>query len=207
MGIVDAVILVLLFIGILDGIRKGALKTVVELVGSILVVILSWIFKGTVANVLINRLPIIGKNPAISALIYHIIAFVILLILFALIYRIILGITSFIEKVFNATVVLGIVSKAIGGILGFIKAYVFIFIALFILSIFNIGFLRDSKMNNLILEKTPFSTKTWTSIKEVYTSSDIEGSIKKLFDNNIITEENMNKLLDIYQENKWKEVY
>ena len=202
MGIVDAIILVLLFIGILDGIRKGALKTVVELVGSILVVVLSWIFKGTVANVLINRLPVIGKNPAISALIYHIIAFVILLILFALIYRIILGISNFIEKVFDATIVLGIVSKIIGGILGFIKAYVFIFIALFILSIFNIGFLRESKMNNFILEKTPFSTSTWKSIKEVYTSSDIEGSIKKLFENNIITEENMNKLLDVYEENK-----
>ena len=37
MNIVDAILIVILIIGTLDGIRKGALKTLVELIGSILV--------------------------------------------------------------------------------------------------------------------------------------------------------------------------
>lgn len=199
MNIVDAVLIVILIIGIIDGFRLGALRSIVGFFGTLIVFFLSWILKGSLASVMINVLPQLGGNAAISVLIYHILAFIILFVIFSIIYGVILKITNVIEKVMDATIVLGFVSKIIGGIFGFIKMYIFLFIVLFIVSIFNFSFMNSSKINKYILEKTPLLApvveKTWNSIKGVYESENVEDAIRVLFENNIINEENMNKLL------------
>ena len=78
MNIVDAVILVLLFIGILDGFKNGAIKSLVSFFGSLIVFFLAWVLKSSLANVMISALPQIGGNSAISVLIYYILSFIIL---------------------------------------------------------------------------------------------------------------------------------
>ncbi len=200
MNIVDAVLIVLLIIGIMDGIRLGAVRSFVGFFGTILVFLLSWILKGTLADVMIKTLPQLGGNAAISVLIYHVIAFIILLIIFSVIYRVILKLTNVVEKVMDATIILGFVSRIIGGAFGFIKMYILLFIVLFILSIFNFSFMKSSKVNRFILDKTPLLAPivedTWNGIKGVYEASNVEEAIRSLFENNIITEENMNKLLN-----------
>lgn len=199
MGLVDAIIIVLFMIGILDGVRKGALGTLVGFFGSLLVFILSWNFKGQLANFLISKLPVIGGNAAISVLIYTILSFIILLIVFGIIYRIIVKVTNVVEKAFDATIVLGFISRLVGAVLGFFKAYIFIFIIIFVLSIFNISYLNNSKLYNTILEDTPVVGKvaksTWDMIKDVYNNKDITESLNDMVNNNILTEENKNKLL------------
>ena len=206
MNIVDAILIVILIIGTLDGIRKGALKTLVELIGSILVLFLSWALKGSLANLLISKLPVVGNNPAISAIIYHIIAFVILLILFSLIYRVLLHVSSFIEKIFDATIVLGVVSRVVGAALAFLRTYIILFFALFMISTFNFKVFNESKVNNYIFEKTPIIAPMikdlWESIKEVYENANVEENIKSLFEKDIISEENMDKLIGIYKESR-----
>ena len=206
MNIVDAVIIVLLIIGALDGVRKGAIKSLVELVGSILVIFFSWILKGILSNVMISTLPQIGSNPAISVVIYQVISFIVLLIIFSIIYKVIVGLTDLVERLFDSTVILGFVSRVLGALVGLIKSYVIMFFALFILSSFNIGLINNSKVSTYILEKTPLITpfveKTWNTIKNVYNSSNVEESIQKLFENKIITEENMNKIINKYNESK-----
>lgn len=199
MNIVDAVLIVILIIGILDGFRLGAIRSIVGFFGTILVFFLSWVLKTPLANVLIKTLPQLGGNSAISVLIYHILAFIILFIIFSIIYRVILKLSNVVEKVMDATVILGFVSRVIGGVFGFIKMYVFLFIVLFILSIFNFSFMNSSKVNKFVLNKTPLLapvvSDTWNAIKDVYEASNVDEAIRKLFENNIITEENMNKLL------------
>ena len=199
MGLVDAIIIVILMIGILDGVRKGALGTLVSFFGSLLVFILSWELKGQLANFLISKLPVIGGNAAISVLIYTIIAFILLLIVFGLIYEVLIKVTKVVEKIFDATIVLGFVSRIIGAILGFFKAYIFIFIVVFVLSIFNISYLNNSKLYNTILEKTPVvgnvAKSTWNMIKDVYNNKDVSESLNDMVNNKILTEENKNKLL------------
>ncbi len=199
MNLVDAILIVLLIIGIIDGFRLGAVRSIVGFFGTILVFFLSWVLKSPLAEVLIKTLPQLGGNSAISVLIYHIISFIVLLIIFSLIYRVILKLTNVVEKVMDATIILGFISKIIGGVFGFIKMYIFLFIVLFILSIFNFSFLSNSKVNRFILDKTPLLAPvvedTWHAIKDVYEAGNVEEAIVKLFENNIITEENMNKLL------------
>ena len=200
MNLVDAILIVILIIGIIDGFRLGAVRSVVGFFGTLIVFFLSWILKSSLADVLIKVFPQLGGNAAISVLIYHILAFIILLIVFSIIYRVILKLTNVVEKVMDATIILGFVSRVIGGVFGFIKMYIFMFIVLFIISIFNFSFMNKSKVNNFILNKTPMLApiveNTWNAIKDVYESNNIEEAIKSLFENNIITEENMNKILN-----------
>lgn len=199
MGLVDAIIIIILIIGILDGVRKGALGSFVGFFGSLLVFILSWMLKGSLANFLISKLPVIGGNAAISVLIYTIISFILLLIVFGLIYEVLLKVTNVIEKVFDATIVLGFISRVIGAVFGLIKTYIFLFAVVFILSIFNISYLNQSKLYNAILEKTPLvgnvAKSTWNLIKDVYNNKDISQSLNDMVNNKILTEENKNKLL------------
>lgn len=199
MNLVDAIIIIILIIGFLDGYRLGVIRSVAGFFGSIIVFFLSWILKTPLANVFIKVFPQLGGNSAVSVLIYHIISFVILLIIFSLLYKIVLKITNVIEKIMNATVILGFVSKMLGGVFGVIKTYIILFIVLFILSIFNFSFMNSSKINRFVLDKTPLLApvveSTWQSVKGVYEASNIEEALVVLFENNIITEENMNKLL------------
>ena len=99
----------------------------------------------------------------------------------------------------NMTIILGVVSKVIGALFGLIRMYLFIFVALFILSTFNISYLNNSKVNHFILDKTPLLgpviSDGWNAIKGVYEASDVEEGLKVLFEKNIITEENFNKLI------------
>ena len=196
MNLVDAILIVIIIIGALGGMRRGAVKSIVSLVGSIVVLLLSWILKGSLANILISKLPQIGNNAAVSVLVYHILSFILLLIVFSLLYRVLLKVTDIVEKVFDATIILGFVSRVIGAV----TTYVVLFFILFILSIFNIKYLNNSKVSNFMLEKTPalapLVKNTFEGIKEVYESNNAEEQIKILFEKNIINEDNMNKILE-----------
>ncbi len=202
MTIVDAVIIVLLILGALDGIRKGVIRSVVEFIGSILVIVLSWILKNNLANLLIKNYPSIGKNVAVSAIIYNLISFVILLIAFSVLLFLVLKITDFIENVFKATIVLGFLSRVAGAIFGALKAYILIFFTLLIIKGFNLTFIEKSKVADTMLEKTPLVTplvqKSYNSIKKVYEETNPLESIEYLFNNKIITEENLERLKELY---------
>lgn len=200
MNLVDAILIIIIVIGALGGMKQGAIKSIVGFFGSLLVFYLAWVLKSSLTNVLVKVLPQIGGNSAISVIIYYIISFIILLIVFSIILGVILKITNVIEKIMDATVILGLVSRILGGIFGAIKTYVIMFIVLFILSTFNFSFLRDSKVNNFVLDKTPLLgpvvKDAWDAIKIVYDSNDVEGSLRALFEKNIINEDNFNKLLN-----------
>ena len=172
MNIVDAVLIIIIMIGALDGVKKGAVRSLVGLFGSIVVIFLSWILKGSLANILIGALPQLGGNAALSVVVYHILSFIILLIVFSLIYQLILKVTDVIERLLDATVILGFVSRIVGGLVGAITTYIVLFFILFIISVFNIKFINESKVNNFMLEKTPIVAPvvkdTWEGIKEVY---------------------------------------
>ena len=209
MGIVDAVLICLLIVGALDGVRKGAIRSIVEFVGSILVIVLSWMLKNNFANILIKVYPNIGKNVAVSAIIYNVIAFLILLIAFSILLFVILKITDFIENVFKATIVLGFLSKIVGALFGAIKAYILIFFALLIMRGLNIRFIEESKVSDFMLEKTPLVTplveKSYNSIKKAYESTNPLETIEYLFNNKIITEDNLNKLKEIHKKDNNEE--
>jgi uncharacterized membrane protein required for colicin V production len=184
MNILDAVIIVLLLVGILGGIRRGVVKEAVLLVGLVLIVVLSWHLRVPVATFLYKHLPFFGFNglfkdvSILNILLYELIAFLAVFCILAIILSILLKISGIIEKILKATIILGIFSRIGGAIVGFLEGYIIIFIILFIMHqpFINISGIEGSKLSDIILNHTPVlsstTDKTRKTINEIYNITD-----------------------------------
>lgn len=215
MNIVDAIIIICLILGIMSGLRRGLIKELVLLIGVVLCIIISFYLRTPISTFMYKNLPFFsfgGPYSGVSILnilLYEIIAFLIVFSIVYLILRLLLKITGIIEKILKATVILGFFSKIGGGIVGFIEAYVLVFIFLFIMTqpFLNIRGINDSKMVNKILDSTPIMSdaikNTRDAITEVYDLSKEYKNNKTEFNSkaielfvkyDIITEENVDYL-------------
>jgi len=163
MNIIDVIILLIIIIFALIGFKRGFLHSTVVFVGTILVVVLSFIFKNYVSIILYENLPFfkfwgLFKNiSVINILVYEVLAFIIVAIVLTILLKIIIFVSKIIEKILKFTIILGIPSKIAGAIVGAIEGYViaFAFIYILTLPIFNVKELADSKYSNKILTETP----------------------------------------------------
>ena len=156
--VVDIIIAILLCFGFLIGFKRGFTRQLVSLIGMILVIILSFIFKNPVSIFMYKHFPFFSFKgiSALNILLYEVISFVLVFSILSIVLRIIMMLTKVFEKVLNMTILLGIPSKILGGIGGVIENYLIIFIALYFfnLPIFNFD-LKDTKLANFILNTTP----------------------------------------------------
>lgn len=120
--------------------------------------------------------------------------------------------TGLVEKILKATVILSIPSKLLGIVVGVIEMYVYLFLILLIVSlpIFDSSFLKDSKMNNFILNNTPVLSGVSEEIIDIYgdvyniidnrknkTNEQLnEEILKVLIDKKVVTKESAKKLVD-----------
>ena len=173
MNILDALIIILLILGIMGGMRRGLIKETVLLVGLIFIIVVSFYLRTPIATFMYKTLPFFefsGKFQGVAILnilLYELIAFLIIFSILYLILRILLKVTGIIEKILKATIILGIFSKIGGAIVGFIESYVIIFIILFIFSqpFLKITGMNDSKIGKFILNNTPVMTPAVSNIK------------------------------------------
>lgn len=163
MNIIDILIILIVIFGMYRGFRSGFTTQLVSAVGTILVFVLSFIFKGPIGNLLSQIFPffdfsgILRGITSINIILYEAIAFILLMIIFGILLRILLMITGVFEKVLSITWILGIPSKISGAIVGGIQYYTYVFVALYLLSfpIINVGFINNSNFKDPILENTP----------------------------------------------------
>lgn len=218
MNIIDALIIVMLIIGAISGFKSGILKKTVSLVGLIVIIVLSFIFKNYLSIILYENLPFLKLWGAVKGieilniLFYEIVSFLIIFTVLSIIYKVIVTITGLVEKVLKATVILAIPSKILGIIVGVLQYYIITYIILFVLTqpAFNIKEFNDSKWANPILTKTPiiskYANETIGLYDEIYTAIDsydeknkIETNEKILvifLENKIITAESADKLIE-----------
>ena len=166
MNIIDALVVLIIIIFSIVGFKRGFIYSTVQFIGTILVVILSFVFKNYVSIILYENLPFLKFNgffkniSVINILFYEIIAFLITLIVLGILFKIIAKISKIIEKILKATIILSIPSKIAGALVGIIEGYVISFVLLYVfsLSIFNIKEIQDSKYRDSILNDTPILT-------------------------------------------------
>ena len=152
-------------------------------------------------------------SPVLNILIYEAIAFVILFAVLSSILSIIIKISGIIETLLKFTIILGIPSKILGAIFGFLEMYIFVFAILFALVQFNVqnSLISDSKMADFILGKTPIVSNvlddTYTAVKEVVNLNKEYGKngntdklnqdgLDILLKYKVLSVENANKLLE-----------
>lgn len=186
-NIIDIVIILLLLGFAMIGFKRGAIPAVISLVGTILILLVSYKFKGTIGNYLMKYLPFFNFTGTfkglvtLNILVYQLIGFILIaFVLFAL-FGLILKLTGLIEKAADALIILAIPSKIIGFIAGFLEGYLIIFIICLALLIplKDNDLFQNSMVVNKMVYHTPIVTEKTahlsSAIKDLYTlNSQIE---------------------------------
>lgn len=166
-SITSAIIILLFLMGIIVGFKRGFIKQSVMFIGTLLVFFIAYFLKNPIASLFYSYLPFIEFNnvvnaPVLNILFYEALAFFIVAVILFAILNILIKFTSIFEKILNATIILGIPSKILGAVVGFLQYYVLIFIGLYFLSmpLLNLDFINESKLANTILNKTPILSNT-----------------------------------------------
>lgn len=163
-NVIDIAIVFLLLFGFLNGFKRGFIKQAVITIGTIIVIVLAFLFKNPLSMVLYKHLPfytvgLLKNYSSLNILLYELISFFILLSLFSLIFAVIVKISGLVEKILRATIILALPSKILGGILGVIETYNFCFIVLLIITMPIFMFstepiITESKLKDKILNNT-----------------------------------------------------
>ena len=163
MTIVDSILILFLLLGAVLGFKKGAIKSLVALIGTVLLVVVSYYLKNPVAELLLDCCPFLKLGGAwtglvtLNILLYEAIAYILVFVVLSSILSLLIKVSGILETVLKMTIILGIPSKIIGAVLGFLEALVFSFIILFVLLQFNATnkMISESSMATSIIDKTP----------------------------------------------------
>ena len=218
MNVVDVIIIALLILGGVAGFKAGVIKKLTDFIGMFVVIILAFYLKNYISVIMYENLPffnffgLINGIDALNILLYEVIAFLVIFIALLFVLKVVLMLTGLVEKILKATVILSIPSKLLGIVVGVIEMYVYLFLILVIASlpIFDSSFLKDSKMNNFILNNTPVLSGVSGEIIDIYgdvyniidnrknkTNEQLnEEILKVLIDKKVVTKESAKKLVD-----------
>ncbi len=222
----DIIIIMFILFGAIVGFKRGIIKQSVITIGMILVLVLSFVLKNPVSALMYKYLPfftfggLLENVAVLNILVYEVIAFFLIFSILSTIFLILIKISSIFEKILKATVILAIPSKILGAIFGLVEYYLITFVVLFILvqptfKLNEIELFKESKLKNIILEKTPFMSNLVEETLDTFTGvgtliekrsdmTDEEFNCKvmdKMIENNIITQESIDYL---YDKNKLK---
>lgn len=218
MNVVDVIIIALLILGGVAGFKAGVIKKLTDFIGMFVVIILAFYLKNYISVIMYENLPffnffgLINGIDTLNILLYEVISFLVIFIALLFVLKVVLMLTGLVEKILKATVILSIPSKLLGIVVGVIEMYVYLFLILVIVSlpIFDSSFLKDSKMNNFILNNTPVLSGVSEEIIDIYgdvyniidnrknkTNEQLnEEILKVLIDKKVVTKESAKKLVD-----------
>ena len=147
--------------GAIVGFKRGVIKSATMFIGAIIVIVLAYSLKNPVSKILYSFLPFFNFAgdfaglTTLNIIIYEAIAFVLVYVLLMAILQIIIKITGVFETILNFTIILGIPSKLLGAVFGFFEAYLFLFVAIFLLN-------QIPATNEIVTEST-FASKIASS--------------------------------------------
>lgn len=214
---INFIIIVFIISETYSGYKKGFFESSVRFLGFVLSLVGAYILKTPLAQVLYLHLPFFkfdGLFKGVSVLnviAYEVIAFVILFVILTIIVNIIYKITGLIDKLISAIFFLGIPNKILGAVVGFIQSFIILYFAIFAIKVTGnfLGMemkpsLADNIINIPILKNTfGDSLKSLDEITEI--AKNYENTKNKeefnnkaidiLLDNNILTEDNLEKLV------------
>lgn len=217
MIVIDIIIIIVFLLGIYEGWKKGTLTSLLKLIGSILIFVLAFYLKGPVTSILVNYLPFISFGgifegiTSFNIVLYEGLAFFICVVVLSLIFKLILKLSGGINKLINATIILGLPNKLLGALLNLIRYYIITFIVLFIATLIPItsSYIKETTLGDSIVNQTPIlsnMTKNLNSsindiyniLKDIDSKSDKEkndaASLEILLKYDIITPETARKL-------------
>ena len=179
MNIVDVVIILIIIMCGVVGYKRGLTNQLVSSLGIFAVIVLSFLLKNPVSMFLYEHLPffkfggIFKGITALNIILYEFVAFFLVMSILTIILKVLTLATNIFEKLLKMTIILGIPSKLLGMVAGFVEGFLLVFIGLYIISlpVFNFGELNNSKYAKPILSNTGNMMNVideFTNLKEEY---------------------------------------
>ena len=176
---VNIIILLFILAGGVIGFKKGFLKEGISAIGTILVLVLSFILKNPISEFLYTSLPFLNFGllktiPVLNVLIYEFLAFLIIYVILELVLKLILKLTGLVEFILKATIILGIPSKILGFLFGLIEYFFLAFVILSVLTYFPYTntYVMESDVAVAIIDNTPvlpkYSRDVEVAAQEIY---------------------------------------
>lgn len=171
MNIISAIIILIVILYVIMGFKRGVIKTGVSLVGTIAILIISYVLKDIVANFLMDKLPFFNFGgifegiTSINVLMYNMISFIVVFVVLYCVLNILITLSGLVEKILKITVILAIPSKILGALLGLIEGVLVAFLLTFVLLHLapTEKYVMDSPLAIVLLERTPFIGRMTTS--------------------------------------------
>ena len=135
---VGIVILLLVALGGFLGWRKGALRALVNLIGLVAIIILSYQFKDFLGTIVIRFMPFFSFAGdyvgvyAVNFLFYQAISFLIVFLLLYCILNILINLSGMVEILDRFAKVMALPSRIIGAVFGVVDMLVYVFLLVFI---------------------------------------------------------------------------
>ena len=163
MNIIDVIVILIVLLFAMYGMKKGLIKTAVSLVGIILVFIISYLLKNSIAEWMSLNLPFFDFGGSfkgatiLNVVIYQLIAFFVIFAILMTIYSVVVSISGLVERILKVTVILAIPSKIGGFILGLFEGIFISLIVIVILSLptLNFDLIRDSAIRKYLYNNSP----------------------------------------------------
>ena len=134
------IVLLILLCGVL-GSKRGILKELVIIVGTIVVFAIAFFLKDPIASFFCTYLPFfnfripLGNLISLNIIFYQLIAFLLVVIVLRLILQILIDVTGIFSKIINATIILALPNKLLGFVVGLLEGYILMFIILNVIAI------------------------------------------------------------------------
>lgn len=179
MNLMDVVCILVILMYVALGFKRGVIKSGVQLIGTVAVLVIAFVFKSMLANFLMDLLPffdfpgIFHGITAMNILMYELISFILIFVVLYCILSILVNLSGLIEKLLKLTIVLAIPSKLLGALLGLIEGTIMAFLIAFIMLHLSPTekLVMDSKVAIVVLERTPIistvSARTTLALEEI----------------------------------------
>lgn len=156
------IVLLILLCGVL-GSKRGILKELVIIVGTIIVFTIAFFLKDPLASFFCTYLPFfnfkipLGNLISLNIIFYQLIAFLLIVILLRIILQILIDVTGIFSKIINATIILALPNKLLGFVVGILEGYILMFIILNVIAIPLSGshLFMSSGVRQYIVNDTP----------------------------------------------------
>ena len=174
MNIIDIIVILLIAFFAYLGMKRGFVKSVVTLVGLVLVFVLSYFLKNPIADWLCLNLPFFNFTGSfkgatiLNVIFYQIVAFMIMFSILMIAYHVTVRLSGIVERLLKMSFILAIPTKIGGLIVGILEGVFVSLIAIVVLSlpILKFDLIENSAIRNYLYNVSPIVGNITGSMNE-----------------------------------------
>jgi uncharacterized membrane protein required for colicin V production len=180
MNYLDIVLAIILVYAAYKGWKTGGISSLLNLVGTLIVIVVSYFLKDPISVLLYKNLPFFSFGglflgiTSINICVYEAVSYLICVFVLGTLLALLVKVTGLIDKLVNKTIILSLPSKILGIVASVLQSYIFCFVLVFIMTQVPLStkLVQESTVAPIILERTPLMSQVtngvYHTVTEIY---------------------------------------